>query len=135
MKKSSLASVLPNSFHDNIKNVFIDLLNKSDIIILYKLSKEFDYEKTCFLSSRSCCTLGSCPSSVVHLVMLIKKQINQLLMPMYFHQILRLWIIQFLEMSAQNRSQVTLLTVYLKMTNMGIWFHQLQKIGLFPKMV
>lgn len=29
----------------------------------------------------------------------------------------------------------TLLTVCLKMTNMGILFHQLQKIGLFPKMV
>ena len=40
-----------------------------------------------------------------------------------------------LEMSALNRSQVTLLTVCLKMTNMGILFHQLQKIGLFPKMV
>ena len=52
-----------------------------------------------------------------------------------FHQILRLWIIQFRGKILQNRLLVMSLMDYQKMINMGIQYHQLQKIGLFPKMV
>ena len=47
MKKSSLA----RAFHDNIKNVFIDLLNKSAIIILYKLQRSLFMKKRVFLAA------------------------------------------------------------------------------------
>ena len=46
--------------------------------------------------------------------------LNLLPIPMSSLQILRLWIIQFLELLAPNKLQVMLLMVYLKMTNMGI---------------
>ena len=40
------------------------------------------------------------------------KPVNQLLMPMYFHQILRLWIIQFRGKILQNRLLVMSLMDY-----------------------
>ena len=66
MKKSSLARDFPHSFHDNIKNVFIDLLNKSAIIILYKLQRSLFMKKRVFLAAGvavlSAAVLAACSS-------------------------------------------------------------------------
>ena len=49
MKKSTLARVLPNSFYDNIRNVFIDFLLKSAIINLSNYQGSLTMKKRAFL--------------------------------------------------------------------------------------